>query len=187
MAFDLSDGTLWVILGVISAYRVLDGRATYAPDDPFPSTGGRFSDGHRKVLYLAISAEAAMAEWLRHHSEFLSMQAALRVRLSEVQVEVPVAALDVRTSDQADKIPFPFARLVSSDADEGARYAECRELAGDCDASAGLACPNAAYAVPGAWNVVLFGERGDRWVSHGYTPVDRPDVDPALVRLIEAA
>jgi RES domain-containing protein len=186
VAFDLTDATLWLTLGRITVYRILDAAAPYEPDDPFASSGGRFSNGHRKVLYLAQSPEGAVAEWLRQHPEFLQLQAALRVRVSQVEVDVPlVVTLDVRTPSQTAKIPFPFDRLRSSEADPAVRYNECRDLADECDGSAGIASPSAAYEAPGAWNVVLFGERGDRWSSLGHAPVDRPDVEPALIRLIE--
>lgn len=186
VTYDLTDAALWVTLGTVTVYRALDAAASYEPDDPFASSGGRFSDGHRKVLYLAQTPEGAIAEWLRQHPEFLAMQAALRVRVSQVEVDVAaVDALDVRTPAQASKIPFPYDRLRSSDRDPTLRYVECRELASDCDASAGIAAPSAAYDAAGAWNVVLFGDRGNRWASLGHTPVDRPTVDPASVRLLD--
>jgi RES domain-containing protein len=188
VAYNLDDPGLWTVLGAVNLFRVLDAAAAYAPDDPFASTGGRFSDGTRKVLYLAASPEGAVAEWLRHHPEFLLMQDALRVRVSSVGVDVPAQlTLDVRTKAQAERIPFPFERLRSSDADEDVRYAECRELALDSEGSAGIAFPSAAYGADGAWNVVLVGEQGDRWVSTGHAAVDRPEVPPHLVQLIEPA
>lgn len=188
MAYDLGEPSLWIIFGTATLYRVLGAEAAYSPDDPFPSTTGRFSDGIRKVLYLAASPEGAVAEWLRQHPEFLTMQDALRIRVNAVGIEVPVVLmLDVRTAAQAAKIPFPFERLRSSDSNEATRYAECRDLAADSDASAGIAFPSAAYDATGAWNVVLFGPRGDRWLSTGHVPVSRPNVPPDLVRLIQFA
>lgn len=165
---------------------MLDAEAAYAPDDPFQSSEGRYSNGIRKVLYVAQTPEVAISEYLRHHPEFLDLQPYLRLRISEITIEVPVVAtLDVRTEEQAAKIPFPYHRLLSSERDACTRYADCRELADSCDSSSGVTGPSAALAVPGPWTYALFGERGDRWVSNGCTDVPRPTIDPASVRLLD--
>jgi hypothetical protein len=184
VTYDLVEPTLWFIPGVIVRYRTLSALARYEPDEPFPSGTGRFSNGLRYVLYLADSAEGAVAEWLRVYPEFLHLQDALRIRVSEVTIDGSSPALDVRDSTQAAKVPFPFARLRSSEHDPLVRFHECHDLADDADAAlaAGIAYPSAAYDVPNACNIVLFAEPPSRWRSLGVSDVTRPRVDPVSVR-----
>lgn len=187
MPYDLSEPSLWFVPGSLSVYRVLDAEATYAPDAPFPSSEGRYSNGIRKVLYVAQTPEVAVSEYLRHHPEFLGLQPYLRLRISEITLDVPaVEALDVRTEEQAAKIPFPYHRLVSSERDAVTRNSDCQELADSCDGSSGITGPSAALAVLGPWTFALFGERGDRWISNGCADVPRPTIDPASVRLLDS-
>lgn len=186
MPYDLSAASLWVVPGALTVYRVLDAEAPYEPDDPFPSSEGRYSNGIRKVLYVAQTPEVAVSEYLRHHPEFLDLQPYLRLRVSEITIDIPaVAALDIRAEEQADKIPFPYHRLISSERDPVIRNAECRELADSCDSSSGITGPSAALDVLGAWTFALFGDKTDRWTSNGCTDIPRPTVDPALVRPLE--
>lgn len=185
MPYDLTDASLWFVPGQQTLYRVLDSRAPYRPDEPFPSLSGRFSNGMRLVLYLSVSSETAIAEWLRHHPEFIELQDDLRIVVNAVDIESESQMLDVRTPEQAAKIAFPFERLRSSDRDPAHRYRECQELANDCEDSGGIACPSAAYDFDDACNLVLFGDAGDRWRSIGVRTVARPRVPSHLVRRIE--
>ncbi|NNN22066.1 MAG: RES family NAD+ phosphorylase [Acidimicrobiales bacterium] len=185
--YDLSDPTAWYCPGVVTLYRSIPFRANFQPDEPFPSIDGRFDGNSRLTLYLSESGTGAVAEWLRHYPEFISMQDDLRIKLSEITIQCDSNILDIRTEEQAGKIGFPFDRLTSSEKDPHMRYKECRDLADNASESTGIAYPNASLMTSQSSNVVLFGEKGVKWNSSGYNEVDRPFVDVGSVRIIESA
>ena len=179
------DSSVRVVLGEVILFRVVPPNAGYAPDSPFPSTTGRFSNGQRVILYVSSTAEGAVAELLRRHPELIDFQDELKYEVFALSVACDPEALDVRTKTQAAKIPFPFERLVSSEAHESTRYRECRELADDADSLSGITYPCVAHLAGQRWNVALFGDAGERWSAHEVVEVDCPVVDGADVRRIE--
>jgi hypothetical protein len=76
--------------------------------------------------------------------------------------------------------------LISSEGDPEIRYAECRDLADCAEDASGIAYPSAAYAIPNAESVVLFGEAELHWIADEPAEVSTPSVDPARVRLIDS-
>lgn len=84
-------------------------------------------------------------------------------------------------------MPFPFDRLTSSEANEEVRYSECRQLASLVEGEAGIGHPSAGYLDPAAWNLTLFGAKGDRWQAEEVTEVTRPNVPLSAIRPIERA
>ncbi len=169
----------------LELFRYLDEGASYDPDSPYPTSGGRFDDGKRPTLYLASSREGAVAEFLRRHPEFLGMQDFLRIRVFAVRVHVTKRCLDLRWDDLSRRAGIELVRLMSNDRDGAIRYAYSRTVADLVDAEAGIAFPSAAYAPP-TWCLVLFGHEGERWRSEGFSPVTRPAVDPAAVSVLPA-
>jgi len=53
----------------------------FSPSTPHPTSIGRFSDGTFPTLYLAETAEGAMAEFFRNNPSLLAQQAGLKIRL----------------------------------------------------------------------------------------------------------
>lgn len=128
-------------------YKWLDATASYSPGSPWYSPG-RFGSGEYKTLYLAYSAQGAMAEYFRRHPEFLDFQDDLLIELFEITLDAPCECLDVRDSAKAVLIGIGFDRLLSSEPDDIARYAECRALGKDAVnfGLCGLAYPSAALS-----------------------------------------
>ena len=75
--------------GSIRVYRWLPADASYAPVDPWPSLG-RFGDGTRNTLYVAETAQGAMAEFFRRHPELLQLQASEELRLAVFELGLDV-------------------------------------------------------------------------------------------------
>ena len=158
--------------------------AVYAPDSVHPSLG-RFGDGSIPTLYLAASAEGAMAEYFRVNPSLLAHQAGLKLRLAAVDTEVVGELLDVIARDDALLVGISHDRLVSYEVDEAVRWVECQQLAlAAVEANVvGILYPSAAWA--NGWNLVLFGGQGPgRWRSHGWQQMALPQVDPKLVLAI---
>lgn len=171
--------------GALRAYKWIDALATYEVDSPW-FTSGRFGDGAWKTLYVAESGEGAMAEYFRRHPEFLDFQDDLVISLYELELDIPGPCLDVRADAGQQLARIARDRLVSSEKDEGVRYAECRELAGNALAAdlVGIAYPSAAAAWT-SWNLVLFGgPSATRWVCLARRVVDRPHLAAADVRIL---
>jgi hypothetical protein len=106
---------------------------------------------------MGLTPAAAASEFLRRHPEFLLLQDASRIRIWGFDVTVSDPVLDVRTEAKADLINFPFDRLKSNDADERARYTECRELATDVEEKGtGIEYPSPALAGGGVPSPVWF-------------------------------
>jgi len=168
-------------------FRWLPQGANYPPDGPWPGKG-RFDTGEHKTLYLAATAEGAMAEFFRRFPELLEIQDDLIIGFFEVELEVSADCVDVRTPSGAAVIGIELLRLRSSEPDELSRYAECRALAVECITAGfvGLAYPSAA-SVAETWNLVLFGEQSEPgWHGLGYQPVPRPRLTSVDVRSIES-
>ena len=186
--YSLTNPELWRCPERTQFYRTISSDASYNPDEPFESTEGRFSNGIRATLYLSETPEGAIAEWLRRHPEFISMQHSLRVSLNMVEIVFSSTALDIRTSEQAKMAAFPFDRLRSSESDPKIRYKECRVLATDVEnvnGSIGILYPSAALKNSNTWNIVLFGKVSDNWHPKGFLKIDRPVVDEEKIQLID--
>lgn len=171
--------------GALQLYKWLDSQANYAPDSPWYSRA-RFGDGTYKTIYLAHTAEGAIAEYLRRHPEFLNFQDDLRLVLYELDLSVNGECVDVRTPAGQSQVGIATDRLTSSEDDEDVRYVECRQLAAEVVAAGltGIAYP-AAAVTSGAWNVVLFGDQSaNTWTATSYREVSRPRVDPRAVRVL---
>ncbi len=175
----------WLSGGPLVIYRYLEAAATYDPDSPYQTSGGRFDNGRRLTVYLASSPEGAVAEYLRRNPEFLALQDFLRIRVFEVRVHVQGRCLDIRTDSQASLAGVELATLTSDDPDESARYGYWRGVADAVNEEAGIAYPSAAHAPP-AWCLVLFGAEGDRWVSQGFMEIPRPTVDAKAVNVLSS-
>jgi hypothetical protein len=175
----------WRIFGANQVYRFLDSTATYAPDAAWPTSRGRFDDGHRPTLYVSLSAEAAVAEFYRRHPELLNFQDRVRLRTYQFQLICRTEGCDVRTADQANAVGIAPDRLVSSDARPGERYRECREFAKAVESAGGIGVffPSAAHA--DGENMVVFGAGPTNgWSSEGSRQISTPKVDPSHVRRI---
>lgn len=177
--FDLANPDLWIHVGVIELYRTLEQDGTYEPDEPFPSFTGRYSNGARLVLYLARTPEGAVAEYLRWHPELVDFQDDLVIELYALQFNCRSRMLNVQTHEQCGLIPFPYDRLTSSEEDVVVRYAECVQLANECEAAPGwgIVAPSAACSMAGAGNISLFGANGDSWDCNGVALSVLPHVD----------
>jgi RES domain-containing protein len=157
----------------------------YAPNSPHPSSVSRFCDGTFPSLYLAETAEGAMAEFFRNSPSFLAQQAGLKIRLFSINVEVLGPAPDLRSHATCAALEIDPARVVSNDANSTVRWAECQAVArlvraGD---GVGLLYPSAAYL--GTWNLVLFDwPSPTTWSTGGYADEPAPYVDPNRVSLI---
>jgi RES domain-containing protein len=157
----------------------------YTPDSPHPSSISRFCDGTYPSLYLAETAEGAMAEFFRNNPSFLAQQAGLRIRLFSILVDIFGQMPDLRLSATCAYLGIDPLRLVSNDADTSARWAECQAVARLVRAGegVGLLYPSAAY--PGGWNLVLFDwPSATTWSTSGYADEPAPYVDPTSVKLI---
>ena len=186
LSYDLSNRELWFATERLTLFRAISDGSTYEPDAPWVFSRGRFSNGVRSVLYLAADPEVALAEYLRWHPELVRFSNRLRISIYELQIDSPPSSLNVRTDVLASLIPFPFDRLLSSERDETIRYRECRELADDCEASAGgaIAHPSAALQ-DGSWNVALFGPKGGDWHSSGIIGVPLPAFNTSRLHPID--
>lgn len=168
------------------AYKWQGTTATYEPCSPYPSLG-RFGDGSHKTVYVAESPEGAMAEFFRRHPELLAFQDDLVISLFELDLNIAGVCLDVTSTKSRDDVGIPADRLISSEADEEIRYAECRELATDTVSASliGIVYP-AAGAVWDTRNAVLFGEQGpSTWACEDHRLTARPVIDPAHVRPLD--
>ncbi len=157
----------------------------YAPDSPHPSSRSRFCDASYPTLYLAETAEGAMAEFFRSNSSFLAQQAGLKIRLFSIAVEVLGLISDLRDSMTCSAVGIQPDRLISNDSDPNVRWAECQAVARLVRASGaiGILYPSAAYA--DGWNLVLFDWPGPMtWLSHGYSDEAPPYVDPSRVAVV---
>ena len=175
----------WWVPGPVRLYKWMPNAANYSPDSPWWSRG-RFGDRTHKTLYLAESAAAAVAEFLRRHPEFIDLQAHLTIGIYEIVLSIEGNCLDVRADQDAEACGINRARLVSSEEDEGVRYAECRLLAEAVIESegVGIAYPSAA-ASWGQWNLVLFGDpQGGKWLSLEVSAVARPVVSREHVAVL---
>lgn len=171
--------------GELVTYRWQDESSIHPPDSPWFSHS-RFCDGEHKVLYLAESAAGAVAEFLRRFPELIDFQDDLRIVVFEMSMRVDGQCLDLRSSDAAAALPIDEARLTSSEADERARYAECRAVAKLILDSGltGLFYPSAATTWR-AWNLVLFGDsRVGTWTCDGFQAVERPKLEAHDVRIL---
>lgn len=157
----------------------------YSPNAPHPSSVSRFCDGTYPSLYLAETAEGAMAEFFRNNASFLAQQAGLKIRLFSISVELVGPAPDLRSAATCASLGIDPGRLISNDADAGARWAECQAVARLVRVAdgVGLLYPSAAYE--GGWNLVLFDwPSPTTWSTSGYADHPAPYVDPNRVRLI---
>ena len=173
-------------LGQVRLFRYLPLHAPYPADAPFAGGHGRFDAG-QATLYLADTAEGAVAEFYRQHPEFLASQGTVeRFDLFEVELIVSGPVLDVRTPSQARAAGIAFDRLTSSDAEPVARYRECRDLAQRCGQSTtGIVYPSAALQ-SGSWNLVVFDEPiPQRWSACTTLPVPTPFVDATAVVAVQ--
>ena len=175
----------WWTPGDISMFRWARSDSPYRIEAPWNTPHGRFDDGRRLTLYLAASAEVAMAEFFRRNPEFLAYQNQLNIRLVRLDVTVNGECLDVRDAAKASVAEIDFDRLRSSDDDEGVRYAECRQLADEVEAvdGVGIGYPSAAYRRDG-WNLVAFGAPNGGWRSRSATEVTPPAMDAADVEVL---
>lgn len=139
-------------------YRWLDAGKTYDPASPW-STLARFGDGSYLTIYLAESADGAMAEFFRRRPTWLELQDNLAISLFQIEIDVLVPCLDVRDAAGQAAAGITRERLTSSEAEESVRYLECRALAHDARAASlqGIGYPSAAAAWD-TWNLVLFDE-----------------------------
>jgi len=184
--FDIALGLGWAP-GNLRLFKWVDAAAAYDPASSYPSEG-RFGDGSFPTLYLAESAEGAMAEFFRRHVELLALQDDLRIRLFEIEVNVTGDCLDVRSTTGQWAVGISRERLTSSDADEGVRYAECRQLAHDTLGAGGrgIGYPSAGASWE-TWNLVVFGDDGDGWTAISRAEVACPRLAASDVRALSAS
>lgn len=181
---NVSVGPYWYP-GVVTVFKWLYDDAPYPPDSPW-TTNGRFGDGSGKMIYFAESALGAMAEFFRRHPEFLGFQRELKVVVFELEIDIRLQSLDVRTDLGQITVGISLERLTSSDADEAVRYLECQTLATlvALEQMSGIAYPSAALKRANAWNLVLFGDPNPMtWKSNSHTKIKRPSIISADVRL----
>lgn len=172
--------------GALTMYRWLPNDAGYPPDDPWPGAA-RFDDGVTKTLYVAASAESAMAEFFRSNPEFVGLAEFVDVDVFALGLEVAGDCLDVRTGPLAERAGITLERLRSSDREPTVRYAECLLLARRAieSGNVGIAYPSAAAAWD-TFNLVLMGDPGiDRWVCRSRGIVARPAVDAGVIRFLD--
>ena len=180
LLFNISEGTQRPA-GSVLGYKWQPNDAAYLPCSPYPGRG-RVGCGTFGSVYVANSGRGAMAEFFRRHPELLALQDDVDVVLHELDLETHVDALDLRTEPSQQSVGITIERLNSSDADEDARYAECRQLASEVIAEelVGILFPSAAANWPDAWNVVLFGlQSGATWECNGHRQVPTPRVSVA--------
>ncbi|MFE4950531.1 RES family NAD+ phosphorylase [Leifsonia sp. NPDC056665] len=172
--------------GSIALFRWTPAAAEYAPELPWTSIG-RFGDGSFKAIYFAETAKGAVAEFLRRHPEFFSLQDHLRIRLFEVDLNIPGECLDVRHEQAQADVGISLDRLTSSDVDEHERYMACWDLAHATWAwgSTGIAYPSAAANWADAWNLALFGDPStETWHPLNVSEIDPPQLAVDEVRVL---
>jgi RES domain-containing protein len=166
---DVSSGPYWTATEA-QFFRYTAANPGFDPGQAWPG-GGRFDDGIEATLYLASSAEGAVAEYLRRHPELFGLE--LLVELWEIGIDVSAQALDVREEAGQITVGISRDRLTSSDESELKRYRECRELMANVASAAlsGILYPSASLRAFGPWNLVLRGSDG--WISSvlGHVPV----------------
>src|SRR4051794_30412210 len=123
----------------MSGYKWQPNDAVYEPCSPYQSKA-RFGDGNVKTVYVAETDRGAMAEFFRRAPELIDFQDDLNIVLFELDLEVIGGCLDVRQARGQNEVGISEERLTSSDVDESARYAECRELGTEAfaDGDAGI-------------------------------------------------
>jgi hypothetical protein len=125
-----------------------------------------------------------MTEFFRRRPELLDFQDDLVVVLYELDLHIAGNCLSLCELSSQNAVGIEIDRLVSSDDDEEARYAECRELAAEAvsESLTGLIYLSAA-ATWSTRNVVLFGDPTPaRWTCAGHRRTGRPRVAPGDVR-----
>lgn len=159
----------------------------FLPTAPHPSSIGRFGDGSFSTLYLAETAEGAMAEFFRSNPSFLAQQAGLKVRLFGITVEVIGATHDLCDVDTCSALGIPPERLTSNDRDPAVRWAECQAVARQVRAGGAIGLIYPSAALPGGWNLVLFDEPAPTaWRAIDHEDEEAPYVDPARVVLVRS-
>lgn len=169
-----------------TVYRWQPARTTFPPDSPHYGVS-RFCDGSFPVLYVAESAAAAIAEFLRRHRELLHLQHFLTVEMFELDVVVAGELLDALDDLVLDGLGFDRSRLASSESEEEVRYTECQQLARSSrqEGMVGIQYPSAA-ALWDAWNLVLFdGQSKGGWICTAHSSIEVPKIDPDRVRILE--
>ncbi|TFC19717.1 RES domain-containing protein [Cryobacterium algoritolerans] len=163
---DLTSGRFWK-KAPVRLYKWTPAGILYDPVCPWPSLG-RFGSGQHKTLYLAETAKGALAEYFRRHPELLSFQTELVISMYEIDLNIQRDCLDLRDLTDQTAIGASADFLVSTDPDEGLRYAECRLIAESAVAEGipGIVYPSAAANWPRAWNIVFLGEQDDVNWSH---------------------
>jgi RES domain-containing protein len=157
----------------------------FSPSTPHPTSIGRFSDGTFPTLYLAETAEGAMAEFFRNNPSLLAQQAGLKIRLFAITVEVIGATRDLCDAATCSDLGIPPDRVTANEADRVARWADCQAVARRVRAGGAVGIIYPSTALPGGWNLVLFDHPSPTtWLATDHADPDPPTIDRARVVLV---
>lgn len=123
---------------------------------------------------MSRTADGAVAEFFRPRAHLLSIRDVVKLRLYKLDLEVAGRVMAVVSGPDAVTAGIEPGRLISNDADETARYRECRALAERVEAGGGVGIryPGAAH-VDHPPNVVVFGESSAAsWSVHAVVEVE---------------
>lgn len=186
--YSIDSGPFWRETRIL-VYRYLPAEADWDAWSSYPTDGGRFDADQVPTLYVAQSANGAVAEYLHRFPEFIGLSTRLILRLWELEVDLVAEALDVREEAGQAIVGITLDRLTSQEADTLVRYRECRELVRLVVGAglAGIAYPSAAATWAGAWNLVLIGDsHASSWRGAGVRVVDPPILQQSEVRQLDA-
>lgn len=182
---DFSQVPLW-ITNKITLYRWVPHLYIESPINS--STGfSRFNNGTQQTVYLADSAQGAIAEYYRAHPEFLEKQDKVQFALFELEFSVDHHSVDIRQRFAQDLVKLTFADLFSSDFDKSVRYLKCQDFSLEVSANgfSGILYPSASANWGGAWNLVLYGESpSPNWRCINFSEVAKPHITSSDIRFI---
>ena len=178
--FNLSAQGVWRSLGSTVAYRWVPQDAVYSAGEAWPGNN-RFDDRATPTLYLSLTPEGAVAEYLRWHPKFIFDQQELKLDLFEMQIIARSDGLDVSEESAANAVGIRWDRLKSSDPDRAVRYRECQQLARKVIGEMGISIKYPSAALEGSQNVVLFQIGTGSWTVHQGDRIEVPWIEPELV------
>ena len=178
--FNLSYQDVWQPLGSITTYRWIPPNVPYSANETWPGSG-RFDIDNIPTLYLSLTPEGAVAEYLRRHPKLIAIQSYLKINLFEVHITSESDGLKVSDESLAKMVGIGWDRLRSSDNDKRKRYYECRQLAREVISATGVSIEYPSAALEEGINVVLFEVDRDDWIAIQGTHVPVPWVEPERV------
>lgn len=178
--FNLNAQGVWRSLGSTIAYRWVSQDIKYQANEAWPGNN-RFDDRDTPTLYVSLTPEGAVAEYLRWHPKFILDQQEVKLDIFEMQIVAESDGLDISEESAANAVGIRWDRLKSSDYDREVRYRECQQLAREVIDATGISIKYPSAALEGGINVVLFQTRASSWTVHQGNRIEVPWVEPALV------